>query len=45
MGLLLPPHIESRAVAREASASPASGSAKVHDAEQEQILSAAFAGL
>ncbi|HEY3833131.1 MAG TPA: multifunctional oxoglutarate decarboxylase/oxoglutarate dehydrogenase thiamine pyrophosphate-binding subunit/dihydrolipoyllysine-residue succinyltransferase subunit [Acidimicrobiia bacterium] len=45
MHTLVPEHIESRSIARDASASPASGSAKVHDAEQEQILSAAFAGL
>ncbi len=45
MQMLVPAHIASRSVAREASASPASGSSKVHDAEQEQILSAAFAGL
>jgi 2-oxoglutarate dehydrogenase E1 component len=45
MRTLVPDHIESRSIARDASASPASGSAKVHDAEQEQILSAAFAGL
>ena len=45
MRTLVPDHIDSRSIARDASASPASGSAKVHDAEQEQILSAAFAGL
>ena len=32
-------------VARAASASPASGSSKVHDAEQRDLLAAAFAKL
>jgi 2-oxoglutarate dehydrogenase complex dehydrogenase (E1) component-like enzyme len=32
-------------VARAPSASPASGSAKVHDAEQKHLLAAAFAKL
>ncbi len=45
MRTMIPSHIETRSIARDASASPASGSTKVHDAEQEQILSAAFAGL
>jgi multifunctional 2-oxoglutarate metabolism enzyme len=36
---------ELRHVAREASASPASGSATVHDREQGELLATAFAGL
>ncbi len=42
---LLPDRLETRSVARDASASPASGSSKVHDEEQERILTAAFADL
>jgi 2-oxoglutarate dehydrogenase complex dehydrogenase (E1) component-like enzyme len=36
---------ELRHIAREPSASPASGSSKVHDREQKEILAAAFANL
>ena len=34
-----------RHIAREESASPASGSATIHDREQAQLLAAAFDGL
>jgi 2-oxoglutarate dehydrogenase complex dehydrogenase (E1) component-like enzyme len=36
---------ELRHVAREASASPATGSQTIHEREQEQLLAAAFEGL
>jgi 2-oxoglutarate dehydrogenase complex dehydrogenase (E1) component-like enzyme len=36
------PGVEVSWVAREASASPATGSSKVHDAEQQKLLDAAF---
>jgi 2-oxoglutarate dehydrogenase complex dehydrogenase (E1) component-like enzyme len=36
------PGVEVAWVAREASASPATGSSKVHDAEQQKLLDAAF---
>jgi 2-oxoglutarate dehydrogenase E1 component len=39
------PGVEVLWVAREASASPATGSSKVHDAEQQQLLDAAFGPL
>jgi 2-oxoglutarate decarboxylase len=42
---ILETHAELRHVAREPSASPASGSATVHDREQAQLLTAAFDGL
>ncbi len=45
MDQILPDTIEYTALARPTSASPASGSSKVHDAEQESLLTAAFAGL
>jgi 2-oxoglutarate dehydrogenase E1 component len=45
MRRLVPDRLELRAVARTASASPASGSSKVHDAEQEHLLHQAFDGL
>ncbi len=45
MRRLVPERLEMRMVARPASASPASGSSKVHDAEQERLLADAFAGL
>ena len=45
MHSVLPANIDRWFVARDASASPASGSSKVHDAEQEALLTAAFAGL
>src|SRR5207248_7821494 len=40
---LLPDDVELRHVARTASASPASGSAKVHDREQRDVITAALA--
>ena len=36
---------ELRSIARSASASPASGSMKIHDREQRELITAAFAGL
>ncbi len=45
MRAILPDRLDRWFVARAASASPASGSSKVHDAEQEELLTAAFTGL
>ena len=45
MHSVLPANIDRWFVARDASASPASGSSKVHDAEQDALLTAAFAKL
>ncbi len=45
MSHILPDRLERRYVARAASASPASGSSKVHDAEQEELLTSIFANL
>jgi 2-oxoglutarate dehydrogenase E1 component len=45
MHRLVPDRLEMRMVARPASASPASGSSKVHDAEQDRLLQDALAGL
>jgi 2-oxoglutarate dehydrogenase complex dehydrogenase (E1) component-like enzyme len=43
IGALLPDDAELRPIARAASASPASGSTKVHDREQRDVLTAALA--
>ena len=42
---IVPDRVELRSVVRAASASPATGSSKVHDAEQDHLLHDAFAGL
>jgi len=42
---LLPDGIRFSHVAREESASPATGSATIHDLEQRELIEAAFAGL